>query len=45
MSCSEEDEETFSKEEESIIEEVKSNEAPSKKTEEANVPSVIVLRP
>lgn len=51
MSCSEEDDESYSQEEasqeeESITEEVKSmEEAPSKKTEEVNIPTVIVIKP
>lgn len=51
MSCSEEDDESFSQEEasqeeESIAEEVKSmEEAPSKKTEAVNIPAVVVIKP
>ena len=53
MSCSEEDDESFSQEEasqeeeeESIDEEVKSmEEAPSLKTEELNIPKVVVIKP
>jgi hypothetical protein len=51
MSCSEEDDESFSQEEasqeeESIAEEVKSIEdAPSKKTEAVNIPAVVVIKP
>jgi hypothetical protein len=53
MSCSKEDDESFSQEEasqeeeeESIDEEVKSmEEAPSLKTEELNIPKVVVIKP